>query len=52
MVCALVLCFRPLALLSLPFVLLFDLLALIGPTDDLQLSSSRVDSTKINQTTI
>ena len=26
-------------------------MALIGPTDHLQLSSSRVDSTKLNQTT-
>ena len=35
-------------MLSLPFVSLFDSLALFGPTDDLQPSSSRVDSTKFN----
>ena len=45
------LCFYPLAMLSLPFVLLHDSLALISPADNLQLSSSRVDSTQINLTT-
>ena len=51
MVYAFVLCFCPLAMFSLLFVLLLYSLALIGLADDLQLSSSRVDSTKINLTT-